>query len=179
MKRVHNVPKGRSLKLAKKWKGRNKVIDVLPDGINYDIHPIDKRNTLRSGGRSEIVHGSQLKLIPYPHVTEDESKTATTELNRKRKRNHLVNPSPPLPTSSSTTVHNDNQTSAMHPDYREKLPARMSKRIKEHSDDSLRQSSRKTKGQKPDREGFVDPRYIDFDNDDELSNNRKQYEFDE
>jgi hypothetical protein len=67
----------------------------------------------------------------------------------------------------------------MHPDYREKLPARMSKRIKEHSDDSLRQSSRKTKGQKPDREGFVDPRYIDFDNDDELSNNRKQYEFDE
>ena len=67
----------------------------------------------------------------------------------------------------------------MHPDYREKLPARMEKRSRECRPESLRRSKRSNKGQRTLDQSFVDSRYVEFDNDVELMNTRRSHEFDE
>jgi hypothetical protein len=187
MKRVHQVPKGKSLKLASQWNGKYQVIDVLPNGNSYQIHPLDKRSRLNRRAISEVIHASQIKSIPFtstPHINNEslqtESQTDTTSSQS------LSIPHTSIPTTSTHVSMTDidsssseNQTSAMHPDYREKLPPRMEKPTRTYPNSSVRRSRRPNKGQRQAPEGFVDSRYVEFDDDVELRNVRRRHDFDE
>jgi len=186
VKRVHQVRPGISSKLSAKWKGRYKVIDKLANGINYEIHPVDDRDHFKNKSKSEIVHGSQLKLVVPVPTLADGTTVDTTAATLKEPPAKATEPSP-TPVSASPTAAvqspvprvNDSDTAAMHPDYRPNLPARMAKRVREHPADSVRRSTRANKGQRVRADGFVDPSYIDFNDDVEMSDVRKPVEMDE
>jgi hypothetical protein len=193
VKRVHQVRPGITSKLSAKWKGRYKVIDKLSNGINYQIHPVDDRDHFKNKSQSEIVHGSQLKLVVSVQTVIDETAVNTTVSAAKevpaKAMEVLATPSDTSPTPSITSQItaapspvprvNDSETTAMHPDYRPNLPTRMAKRVCELPDDSVRRSSRANKGQRTRVDGFVDPSYIDFNDDVEMSDVRKSVEMDE
>jgi hypothetical protein len=55
----------------------------------------------------------------------------------------------------------------------------MSKRVREDVSSGVRRSARENKGRMTRPDGFADPTYMDYDDDDEFKGNRKSYEFDE
>ena len=104
--------------------------------------------------------------------------TKTTELD-KRIMKSSDTPLLLKPIIESLSSTDTNNTAATHPDYREKLPARMEKSVQEHPSETLRRSERSNKGQRTHDKSFVDSRYVEFDNDVELMNTRRSYEIDE
>ena len=193
MKRVHQVRAGVTAKLSPKWTGRFKVIDKLANGINYGIHPVDDLDRFKNQSASEIVHGSELKLVPSEATTNEENinnvlpETHTQQVSTQPiisptlQTSSLTQPSAPpmFATSSGESKSTDSETAAMHPDHREKLPTRMAKRVREDLSVGVRRSARGNKGQMTRPDGFADSSYMDYDDDDEFKGKSKSYEFDE
>ena len=187
MKRVHQVPKGKSLKLASQWSGKYQVIDVLPNGNTYQIHPVDKQSRLNRRSISEVIHASQLKSIPHSLTPQIKNISLETELQTDTMSSQSLSASstslPTTPTRIPVTDNDisahKNETSATHPDYREKLPPRMQKPSPTNSNNAVRRSSRPNIGQRTLSESFVDSRYLEFDDDIEFRDTKRQHEFDE
>ena len=192
MKRIHQVKLG-ILKLAPKWKGFYKIIDKLANGIDYIIHPIDNHQQLQNRGKSETIHGSQIKFIPSQSNTNEENIAVSSPKSRSQPETstaNILHTVPILPQTSSITSSQpttmsvalsstDSDSAATHPDYREKLSNRMSKRDREKPIGGDRRSMRENKGQMVRDSRFVDPTYMDFDDDEEFKGRKNNYELDE
>jgi hypothetical protein len=105
MKRVHQVPKGKSLKLASQWTGKYQVIDVLPNGNSYQIHPIDKQDRLNRRSISEVIHASQLKSIPHTPTPSIQNKPLQTELQTDTTSSQSLSTSTTSIPTTSTHIH--------------------------------------------------------------------------